>query len=147
MLTIGNNKNGGHVISRCEKKEWNTKKCWTEKRLHSFKFSDGYKSTMPMDWCSVYLAPQALPKYMYLSPPLIFPTTYNGIRTKTRPRSNHCIITFLDIVRPLYLVYFRINGKHLLVQNTTVLTRQFNSSIIKTYWMYLNILLNSVQTI
>ena len=25
----------------------------------------------------------------------------------------------------LYLVYFRINGKHLLVQNTTVLTRQF----------------------
>ena len=31
----------------------------------------------------------------------------------------------LDIVRRLYLVYFRINGKHLLVQNTTVLTRQF----------------------
>ena len=25
----------------------------------------------------------------------------------------------------LYLVYFRINGKYLLVQNTTVLTRQF----------------------
>jgi hypothetical protein len=32
---------------------------------------------------------------------------------------------WLDIVRPLYLFYFRINGKHLLVQNTTVLTRQF----------------------
>jgi hypothetical protein len=47
------------------------------------KFSDGYKSTM--DWCSVYLTPQALPKYIYLSPPLIFPTTYNGIRTKNRP--------------------------------------------------------------
>jgi hypothetical protein len=31
----------------------------------------------------------------------------------------------LDIVRRLYLVYFRINGKHLLVQNITVLTRQF----------------------
>ena len=38
-----------------------------------------------MDWCSVYLAPQGLPKYIYLSPPLIFPTTYNGIRTKNRP--------------------------------------------------------------
>jgi hypothetical protein len=31
----------------------------------------------------------------------------------------------LDIVRRLYLVYFRINGKHLLVQNITILTRQF----------------------
>ena len=29
-----------------------------------------------------------------------------------------------DIVRRLYLVYFRTNGKHLLEQNTTVL-RQF----------------------
>ena len=28
---------------------------------------------------------QGLPKYIYLSPPLIFPTTYNGIRTKNRP--------------------------------------------------------------
>ena len=32
-----------------------------------------------MDWCSVYLTPQGLPKYIYLS------TTYNGIRTKNRP--------------------------------------------------------------
>jgi hypothetical protein len=38
-----------------------------------------------MDWCSVYLTPQGLPKYIYLSPPLIFPTTYNGIGTKNRP--------------------------------------------------------------
>jgi hypothetical protein len=35
-----------------------------------------------MDWCSVYLTPQGLPKYIYLSPPLIFPIIYNGIRTK-----------------------------------------------------------------
>ena len=28
-----------------------------------------------MDWCSAYLTPQALPKYIYFSPPLIFPTT------------------------------------------------------------------------
>jgi hypothetical protein len=28
---------------------------------------------------------QGLPKYIYLSPLLIFPTTYNGIRTKNRP--------------------------------------------------------------
>jgi hypothetical protein len=52
-------------------------------RCHAFKFSDGYKSTM--DWCNVYLAPLGLPKYIYLSSPLIFPTTYNGIRTKNRP--------------------------------------------------------------
>ena len=45
--------------------------------------SDGYKSTM--DCCSVYLTPQSLPKYIYLSPPFIFTTTYNGIRTKNRP--------------------------------------------------------------
>jgi hypothetical protein len=32
------------------------------------------------------------------------------------------------------------------IKNTTVLD-SFNSSIIKTYWMYLIILLNSVQTI
>ena len=38
-----------------------------------------------MDWCSVYLTPQGLPKYIHLSPPLIFPTTSNGIRTKNRP--------------------------------------------------------------
>ena len=44
------------------------------------------------------------------------------------------------------IFYFRINGKHLLVQNTTVLD-SFNSSIIITYWMYLIILLNSVQTL
>ena len=25
-----------------------------------------------MDWCSVYLTPQDLPKYIYLSPPLIY---------------------------------------------------------------------------
>ena len=38
-----------------------------------------------MNWCSVYLTPQGLPKRIYLSPPLIFPTTYNGIGTKNRP--------------------------------------------------------------
>jgi hypothetical protein len=53
------------------------------KKIASIQISDGYKSTM--DWCSVYLTPQGLPKYIYLSPPLIFPTTYNGIRTKNRP--------------------------------------------------------------
>jgi hypothetical protein len=40
---------------------------------------------MDISKCSVYLTPQGLPKYIYLSPPLIFPTTYNGIRTKNRP--------------------------------------------------------------
>jgi hypothetical protein len=38
-----------------------------------------------MDWCGVYLTPEGLPKYIYLSPPLIFPTTYYGIRTKNCP--------------------------------------------------------------
>jgi hypothetical protein len=36
-----------------------------------------------MDWCSVYLTPQALPKYIYLSPPLIFATTAKELRQKT----------------------------------------------------------------
>ena len=55
---------------------WNSNlyaKCRTERRSHAFKFSDAYKSTM--DWCSAYLTPQALSKYIYLSPLLIFPTT------------------------------------------------------------------------
>ena len=38
-----------------------------------------------MHSCNVYLTPQGLPKYIYLSPPLIFPTTHNGIRTRNRP--------------------------------------------------------------
>jgi hypothetical protein len=59
-----------------------------------FKFSDGYKSTM--NWCSVYLTPQDLPKYIYLSLPLIFPTTYNGIRTKYRQM--HEIFFLSDIL-------------------------------------------------
>ena len=32
-----------------------------------------------MDFCSDYLTPQGLPKYIYLSPPIIFPTAYNAI--------------------------------------------------------------------
>jgi len=38
----------------------------------------------------------------------------------------------LDIVTLLFLVYFRIKGKHLLVQKTTALD-SLNSSVIKTY--------------
>ena len=69
---------------------WNSSlyaKCRTERRFHAIKFSDGYKPTM--DWCSVYSTPQSLPKYIYFSPPLIFLTTYNGIRTKTPLGVNH----------------------------------------------------------
>ena len=36
-----------------------------------------------MDWCSAYLTPQALSKYIYLSPPLIFPTTSTELEQKT----------------------------------------------------------------
>ena len=35
------------------------------------------------------------------------------------------ILSMARYSQTLYLVYFRINGKHLLVQNTTLLTRQF----------------------
>jgi hypothetical protein len=77
---------------------WNSNlqtKCRTERRFHAFKFSDGYKSTM--DWCSVYLTPQGLPKYIYLSPPLIFPTTYNGIRTKNvRCESLRALLPYVE---------------------------------------------------
>jgi hypothetical protein len=44
---------------------------------------DWYKSTM--DWCSVCLTPQALPRYIYLSPPLIFPTTSTELGQKKHP--------------------------------------------------------------
>ena len=36
-----------------------------------------------MDWCSVYLTSQALTKYIYLSPPLIFPTISTELGQKT----------------------------------------------------------------
>ena len=36
-----------------------------------------------MDWYSVYLMPQALSKYIYLSSPLIFPTTSTELGQKT----------------------------------------------------------------
>ena len=36
-----------------------------------------------MDWCSVYLTPQALSKYIYRSPPLMFPTTSVELGQKT----------------------------------------------------------------
>jgi hypothetical protein len=36
-----------------------------------------------MDWCSIYLTPQALPKYIYVSPSLIFPTTSMELGQKT----------------------------------------------------------------
>jgi hypothetical protein len=36
-----------------------------------------------MDWYSVYLTPQALPEYIYLSPPLNFPTTSTELGQKT----------------------------------------------------------------
>ena len=36
-----------------------------------------------MDWCSIYLTPQALSEYIYLSPPLIFPTTSTELGQKT----------------------------------------------------------------
>ena len=50
-----------------------------------------------MDWCSVYLTPQCLPKYIYLSPPLIFPTTYNGIRKKTaRYESLRALLPYVE---------------------------------------------------
>jgi hypothetical protein len=71
----------------------------TERRSRAFKFSDGYKSTM--DWCSVYL-----------SPPLIFPTTSTKLGQKTA-RVNHsgrCSIT-LNGTDNLLIE----NGRHLII--------------------------------
>ena len=63
------------------------------KKIGSIQISDGYKSTM--DWCSVYLAPQGLPKYIYLSPPLIFPTTYKGQKT-ARCESLRALLAYVE---------------------------------------------------
>jgi hypothetical protein len=50
-----------------------------------------------MDWCSVYLTPQGWLKYIYLSPLLIFPTTYNGIRTKNaRCESLRALLPYVE---------------------------------------------------
>ena len=57
------------------------------------------------------------------------------------------ILSMARYVRRLYLVYFCINVNIYWYKTQLYLLDSFNSSIIKTYWMYLNILLNIVQTI
>jgi hypothetical protein len=77
---------------------WNSNlqtKCRKERRSNVFKFSDGYKSTM--DWCNVYLAPQALSKYIYLSPPLIVPTTSTELgQTIARCESLRVLLHYVE---------------------------------------------------
>jgi hypothetical protein len=53
------------------------------------------------------------------------------IHTHTESYQQHYLLFHARLVTLLYLVYFRINGKHLLVQNTTALD-SLHSSIIKT---------------
>ena len=102
---------------------WNSNlqtKCRAERRFHAFKFSDGYKSTM--DWCRVYSTPQVLPKYIYFSPPLIFPTTYNGIRIKKTPGVNHfghCSITLNGTESQPSLEHKRTEGYVIVSTNVT----------------------------
>jgi hypothetical protein len=53
-----------------------------------------------MDWCSVYLTPQALSKYIYLSPPLIFPTTSTELGQQTaRCESLRALLHYVKWVR------------------------------------------------
>jgi hypothetical protein len=73
LKIVGNNK----LWPDMQKESWNihsTKILIGQKEdfMHSNFQMDIYKSIM--DWCSVYLTPQGLPKHIYLSPPLIFPT-------------------------------------------------------------------------
>jgi hypothetical protein len=50
-----------------------------------------------MDWCSVYLISQRLPKYIYLSPPLIFPTTSTELGQKTaRCESLRALLQYVE---------------------------------------------------
>jgi hypothetical protein len=50
-----------------------------------------------MDWCSVYLTPQALPKYIYFSPPLIFPTTSTELGQETaRYESLRALLPYVE---------------------------------------------------
>ena len=50
-----------------------------------------------MDWCSVYLTPQGWPKYIYLSPLLIFPTTYNELGQKNaRCESLRALLSYVE---------------------------------------------------
>ena len=53
-----------------------------------------------MDWCSVYLTPQALPKYIYFSPPLIFPTTSTELGQETaRYESHQALLYYVECDR------------------------------------------------
>ena len=110
---------------------WNSNlktKCQTERRFHAFKFSDGYKSTM--DWCSVYLTPQALPKYIYLSPPLIFPTTSTELGQKTaRCESLWALLHYVEWDRMVtltgaqaegYVIVSKLTEQHEVMENTRV---------------------------
>jgi hypothetical protein len=50
-----------------------------------------------MDSCSVYLTPQALFKYIYLSLPLIFPTTSTELGQKTaRCESLRALLHYIE---------------------------------------------------
>ena len=85
-----------------------------------------------MDWCSVYLTPQGLPKYIYLSPPLIFPTTYNGIGTKNRPvwiTSGAAAIRWMEPIRNPRWEQMRTEGYVIVSSDTLVPTRILNSEI------------------
>jgi hypothetical protein len=52
-----------------------------------------------MDWCNAYLTPQALSKYIYLSPPLFLPTI--KLQYKTDQTHFHSLLyNFTAIINP-----------------------------------------------
>ena len=83
-----------------------------------------------MDWCRVYLTPQALPKYIYLSPPLIFPTTSTELGQKTaRCESLWALLYYVEWDRMVtltgaqaegYVIVSKLTEQHEVMENTRV---------------------------
>jgi hypothetical protein len=82
------------------------------------------------------LTPQGLPKYIYLSPPLIFPTTYNRIRTKKRPvwiTPGAAPICWMGPIRNPRWEQKRTEGYVIVSSNVEALIQQNNSILDRIY--------------
>ena len=79
-----------------------------------------------MDWCSVYLTPQALPKYIYLSPPLIFPITSTELGQKTtRCESLRALLHYVEWDRIVTLSQHKRTEGYVIVSSVKQVIRRF----------------------
>jgi hypothetical protein len=97
-----------------------------------------------MDWCSVYLTPQGLPKYIYLSPPLIFPTTTELGQKTARCESLRALLPYVEWDRFVTLA----GSKSGLKGGTSVMRRNLQMDVLKEYkmvWCHNYVKYNNIQ--